>query len=56
MATVAQENIGIQHEKIIVQLTKEDYLPAVDKALKTYSKKSSRSWFSRWYGAIRHHP
>jgi trigger factor len=41
MATVAQENIGIQHEKIIVQLTKEDYLPAVDKALKTYSKKAA---------------
>ena len=41
MATVAQENIGIQHVKIIVQLTKEDYLPAVDKALKTYSKKAA---------------
>ncbi|GBL35421.1 trigger factor [Filimonas sp.] len=41
MATVTQENIGLQHEKITVQLTKEDYLPVVDKALKTYSKKAA---------------
>lgn len=41
MATVSQENIGNQHEKITVQLTKEDYLPAVDKALKVYSKKAA---------------
>lgn len=41
MATVFQENIGVHHEKITVQLVKEDYLPAVDKALKTYSKKAS---------------
>ena len=40
MATVSQETIGVQHEKITVQLTKEDYLPAVDKALKQYSKKA----------------
>jgi len=41
MATVTQENLGLQHEKITIQLSKEDYLPAVDKALKTYSKKAS---------------
>ncbi len=41
MATVFQENIGLQHEKVTVQLTKEDYLPAVDKALKSYSKKAA---------------
>ncbi|HOZ51206.1 MAG TPA: trigger factor [Chitinophagaceae bacterium] len=41
MATVFQENIAPQHEKITVQLTKEDYLPAVDKALKVYGKKAS---------------
>lgn len=38
MATVLQENIGIQHEKIKVTLSKEDYLPSIDKALKNYSK------------------
>ncbi|MBK7764283.1 MAG: trigger factor [Bacteroidetes bacterium] len=38
MATVLQENIGVQHEKIKVTLTKEDYLPSIDKALKSYSK------------------
>ena len=41
MATVTQQNIGLQHEKITVTLSKEDYLPAVDKALKSYSKKAA---------------
>ena len=47
MATVFQENIGPQHEKITVQLTKEDYLPAVDKALKGYSKNASIPGFRK---------
>jgi trigger factor len=41
MASVSQENIGLQHEKITIQLSKEDYLPQVDKALKQYAKKAA---------------
>lgn len=40
MATVHQENIGAQHEKITIKLSKEDYLPEIDKALKQYSKQA----------------
>ncbi|HPI54346.1 MAG TPA: trigger factor [Chitinophagaceae bacterium] len=47
MATVTQENIGVQHEKITIQLTKEDYLPSVDKALKNYSKNASIPGFRK---------
>lgn len=47
MASVSQENIGLQHEKIIVQLSKEDYLPAVDKALKNLSKQASIPGFRK---------
>lgn len=47
MATVTQENIGAQHEKIKVHLTKEDYLPAVDKALKRYSKDANIPGFRK---------
>lgn len=47
MATVSQENIGAQHERVIVQLTKEDYLPAVDKALKQYSKNANIPGFRK---------
>ncbi|MBL7764790.1 MAG: trigger factor [Chitinophagaceae bacterium] len=47
MATVTQENIGLQHEKIIVQLSKEDYLPEVDKALKKHSKNANIPGFRK---------
>lgn len=47
MATVTQENIGVQHEKVIVQLVKEDYLPAVEKALKQYSKNAQIPGFRK---------
>ncbi len=38
MATVVRESIGTLHDKITVNLTKEDYMPAFEKALKQYSK------------------
>ncbi len=38
MASVSQENIGLQHEKITVQLSKEDYIGGFDKALKANAK------------------
>jgi trigger factor len=47
MATVTQENLGLLHEKIQVTLTKEDYLPAVDKALKQYSKQANVPGFRK---------
>ncbi len=38
MATVSQQNIGLQHEKITIQLSTEDYLPSVQKTLRKLSK------------------
>ena len=38
MATVARENIGLLNDKIIVKVSKEDYLPTFEKKLKEYSK------------------
>ena len=38
MANVTRENIGLLNDKITVQLTKEDYLPAFETSLKQYSK------------------
>ncbi|HNB81571.1 MAG TPA: trigger factor [Chitinophagaceae bacterium] len=47
MASVFQENIGVQHEKITVKLSKEDYLPGIDKALKQYSKNAAIPGFRK---------
>ncbi|MBP6624551.1 MAG: trigger factor [Chitinophagaceae bacterium] len=47
MANVIQENIGLQHDKITIQLTKEDYLPSVDKALKQLSKNAAIPGFRK---------
>jgi trigger factor len=47
MANVTQENIGKNHERIIVHLKKEDYLPAVDKALKLHSKNAQIPGFRK---------
>lgn len=38
MATVSRENIGLLNDKIIVKVSKEDYLPGFEKKLKEYSK------------------
>jgi trigger factor len=47
MASVAQVNIGKYHEKVIVQLAKEDYLPTFEKALKQYSKNAAIPGFRK---------
>lgn len=47
MATVSQQNIGTQHEKITINITQEDYLPEVDKALKKISKTASIPGFRK---------
>lgn len=38
MATVTRSNIGNLHDKLTVNLTKDDYVGAYEKALKNYSK------------------
>lgn len=47
MATVSQQNIAPQHEKISVQLQKEDYLPQIDKALKNLAKNAQIPGFRK---------
>ncbi len=39
MAIVTKENIGNLHDKLIVKVSKEDYYPLFEKAIKDYSKK-----------------
>jgi trigger factor len=38
MATVTREPIGKLHDKLVVKITKEDYLPSFESALKLYGK------------------
>jgi len=47
MATVSQENIGLQHEKITVQLDIHDYFPSYEKALKQYAKNANIPGFRK---------
>lgn len=47
MATVKREPIANLHENIIVSLTKEDYLPAFEKALRKYSKNANIPGFRK---------
>lgn len=47
MAQITQENIGVQHEKISIHITPEDYLPSVDKAIKNLSKQASIPGFRK---------
>lgn len=47
MPSVSQETIGTYHEKITVKLSKDDYMPAVDKALKKYSKDANIPGFRK---------
>lgn len=47
MATISQQNIGPQHEKITIQLEKEDYLPLVDKTLRKLSRDASIPGFRK---------
>lgn len=47
MATINREPIGPLHEKIQVQLSKEDYLPLFEKSLKQYAKQANVPGFRK---------
>jgi trigger factor len=47
MATISRENIGNLHDKVVVKLTKEDYLPGFEKSLKTYAKQANVPGFRK---------
>lgn len=47
MATVKSENLSNYHDKITVVLTKDDYQPQIDKALKSYSKNANIPGFRK---------
>jgi|688.fasta_scaffold16195_9 trigger factor len=47
MSSVTQENIAKYHERIIVSLSKEDYMPEIDKSLKTFSKNAQIPGFRK---------
>ena len=47
MATIARENIGLLNDKIIVKVSKEDYLPTFEKKLKEYSKTANIPGFRK---------
>ncbi len=47
MASVTKENIGNLHDKIVVKVSKDDYYPAFEKAMKDYSKKANIPGFRK---------
>jgi len=47
MATVSRENIGYLNDKVIVTITKEDYLPNYEKGLKQYAKQANIPGFRK---------
>lgn len=47
MATVTRENIGTLHDKIIVKLGKDDYMPSFEKSLKQYAKTANVPGFRK---------
>ncbi len=47
MATVTREKIGLLNDKLTLNLSKEDYLPAFEKSLKEYSKKANIPGFRK---------
>jgi trigger factor len=47
MATVTRENIGLLTDKIIVKISKGDYLPSFEKALKQYGKQANIPGFRK---------
>ncbi len=47
MATVTRENIGNLHDKIVVKLGKDDYMPTFEKSLKQYAKNANVPGFRK---------
>lgn len=47
MATINRENLGVLHDKITVTLSKEDYYPSFEKAIREYSKKANIPGFRK---------
>ena len=47
MSTITKENVGLLHEKLTLNLSKEDYLPSFEKTLKEYSKKANIPGFRK---------
>ena len=47
MATVSRENIALLNDKLIVTVTKEDYLPNYEKGLKQYAKQANIPGFRK---------
>lgn len=47
MASVTKENLGNLHDKLTVKVSKDDYLPSFDKAIKDYSKKANIPGFRK---------
>jgi trigger factor len=47
MATVTKENIGNLHDKLTVKVSKEDYYPSFEKAIKDYSRKANIPGFRK---------
>jgi trigger factor len=47
MATTTQSTLGVNHIKVSVAITKEDYLPNYDKSLKTYAKSANIPGFRK---------
>jgi len=47
MASVTKENLGNLHDKLTVKVSKEDYLPSFEKAIKDYSKRANIPGFRK---------
>ncbi|MEO8962821.1 MAG: trigger factor [Ginsengibacter sp.] len=47
MASVTKENLSNLHDKLTVKVSKEDYFPSFDKAIKDYSKKANIPGFRK---------
>ena len=47
MASVTKENIGNLHDKLTVKVSREDYYPSFEKAIKDYSRKANIPGFRK---------
>src|ERR1017187_8700346 len=47
MANVTKENISNLHDKLTVKVSKEDYYPSFEKAIKDYSRKANIPGFRK---------